>query len=61
MCKPGKKKSLFSNWKGLYIFIDYKNGKGFQKQNHGSRICILKDFKEQCNNMQEGIYNYNCL
>jgi hypothetical protein len=29
MCKPGKKRSLFSNWEGPYFFVEYKDGKGF--------------------------------
>jgi hypothetical protein len=29
MRKFGKKISLLSNWEGLYIFDDYKDGKGF--------------------------------
>jgi len=45
MCKPKKKRSLFSNWEKPYIFIDYKDGKGYQEQDHGGRICILKDLK----------------
>ncbi len=47
MRKPGKKRSLFSNWEGPYIFVDYKDGKGFQEQGHGSRMCILQDLKGQ--------------
>jgi hypothetical protein len=46
--KPGKKRSLLSKWEGSYIFVDYKDGKGFQEQDHGSRMCILKDLKRQC-------------
>jgi hypothetical protein len=45
MRKPGKKRSLFNNWEGSYIFVDYKDGKGFQEQNHGSKMCIFKDLK----------------
>ncbi len=45
MCRPKKKRSLFNKWEGPYIFIDYKDGKGFQEQKHGSRICIIKDLK----------------
>jgi len=48
MHRPRKKRSLFSNWEGPYIFIDYKDGKGSQEQDHGSRICIFKYFKRQC-------------
>ncbi len=48
MCRPMKKKSLLGNQEGLYIFVDYKDGKGFQEQDHGNRICIFKDFKGQC-------------
>jgi hypothetical protein len=44
----GKKRSLFNNLEGPYFFVDYKNGKGFQEQDHGNRMCILKDLKEQC-------------
>jgi hypothetical protein len=29
MRKPRKKKSLFSNYEGPCIFVDYKDGKGF--------------------------------
>jgi hypothetical protein len=48
MCKPGKKRSLLSNWEGPYFFVEYKDGKGFQEQNHGSRMCILKYLNGQC-------------
>jgi hypothetical protein len=35
------------NWEGLYIFVGYKDGKGLQVQDHGSRICVVyKDLKE---------------
>jgi hypothetical protein len=44
MCKPGKKRSLLNNWEGPYFFVGYKDGKGFQEQDHGNRMCILKDF-----------------
>ncbi len=27
--KPGKKRSLLNKWEGSYIFVDYKDGKGF--------------------------------
>jgi len=47
MCRPGRKRSLLNNWEGLYIFIDYKDGKGFQEQDHGGKIYILKDLKRQ--------------
>jgi hypothetical protein len=29
MCRPRKKRSLISNWEGPYLFIEYKDGKGF--------------------------------
>jgi hypothetical protein len=29
MCKPGKNRSLLSNWEGPYFFVEYKDGKGF--------------------------------
>jgi hypothetical protein len=32
--------------KKIYIFVDCKDGKGFQEQDHGNKIRILKDFKE---------------
>ncbi len=48
MHRLGKKRSLLSNWEEPYFFVDYKDGKGFQEQDHGSRICIFKDFKGQC-------------
>ncbi len=41
--RPGKKKSLLINWEGPYFFVDYKYGKGFQKQDHGNIMCILKE------------------
>jgi hypothetical protein len=43
-----KKKSLLINWEGPQFFVDYKDGKGFQEQDHGSIMCILKYLKEQC-------------
>jgi hypothetical protein len=48
MCKPGKKRSLLSNWEGPYFFVEYKDGKAFQEQDHGNRISILKDLNGQC-------------
>jgi hypothetical protein len=48
MRSPGKKRSLLSNWEAPYFFVDYKDGKGFQEQDHGSRMCIFKDFNGQC-------------
>jgi hypothetical protein len=47
MRKLGKKKSLVRNWEGPYIFVDYKDGKGPHMQNHGSRICVVKNLNEQ--------------
>ncbi len=41
MRRPGKKRSLFNNQEGPYFFVDYKNGKGFQEQDHGNRMYIL--------------------
>jgi hypothetical protein len=29
MQKPGKKKNLVSSWERPYVFITYKDGKGF--------------------------------
>jgi hypothetical protein len=43
--KTRKMISLLSNWEGPYFFVKYKDGKGFQEQNHGSRICIFKYLK----------------
>jgi len=48
MCRPGKKKSFLSNWEAPYFFVDYKDGKGFQEQDHGSKMCIFKDLNGQC-------------
>ncbi len=48
MRKPRKKRSLLSNQEGSYFFVGYKDGKGFQEQDHGSKMCILKDLKGQC-------------
>jgi hypothetical protein len=48
MRRPGKKRSLLSNWEGPYFFVEYKDGKGFQEQDHGSRIYIFKDLKGHC-------------
>lgn len=31
MRRPGKKRSLLSNWEAPYFFVDYKDGKGFQE------------------------------
>ncbi len=45
MCKPRKKRSFLSNLEGPYFFVEYKDGKGFQEQDHGSRMCIFKDLK----------------
>ncbi len=55
MRRPGKKR---------YIFVDYKDGKGFQEQDHGSRICIFKDLKGQClsrRDLQLYLSAYSCL
>jgi len=41
MCRPGKNRSLFNNWEGPYFFVEYKDGKGFQEQNHGNKMCML--------------------
>ncbi len=48
MHKLGKKRSLINNWEGPYFFVEYKDGKGFQEQDHSNRMCILKDLKGQC-------------
>jgi hypothetical protein len=48
MCRPRKKRLLLSNSKGPYFFVEYKDGKGFQEQDHGNRMCIFKDLKGQC-------------
>jgi hypothetical protein len=45
MRKPKKKQSLFSNLEGPYFFVEYIDGKGFQEQDHGNRMCIFKDLK----------------
>jgi hypothetical protein len=45
MRKLEKKISLFSNWEGPYFFVEYKDGKGFHEQDHGSKMRIFKDFK----------------
>jgi len=29
MRRPGKKRSLLSNWEAPYFFVDHKDGKGF--------------------------------
>jgi hypothetical protein len=31
--------------KKRYIFVDYKDSKGFQEQDHGNIICIFKNLK----------------
>jgi hypothetical protein len=45
MCRHGNKRSLLSNSEGPYFFVEYKDGKGFQEQDCGSRMCIFKDLK----------------
>jgi hypothetical protein len=45
MRKFGKKRSLLNNLEGPYFFVEYKDGKGFQEQDHGNIMCILKDLK----------------
>jgi hypothetical protein len=47
MHRLGKNKSLMCNWEGPYMFVDYKDMKGLQEKDHGSRICIVKNLKEQ--------------
>jgi hypothetical protein len=43
MHKLGKKRNLVGNWEGPYAFVGYKDGKGYQERDEGSRICIIKD------------------
>jgi hypothetical protein len=31
MRRPGKKRSLLSNWEGSYFFVEYKDGKGISR------------------------------
>jgi len=58
MHRLGKKILLFSNWEGPYIFIDYKDGKGSQKQDHGSKYAFSNISRGTVGNGQEGICNY---
>jgi hypothetical protein len=45
-CTGLERSDRLSNLK--YFFVEYKDGKGFQEQDHDSRMCILKDRKGQC-------------
>lgn len=47
MCKPCKKKNPACSYEGPYIFVTYKDGKGFQEQDEGSKICITKDIDKK--------------
>jgi hypothetical protein len=42
MKKPGKKKSLASNWEGPFFFVKYLDGNGFPDQDEGGRIYVIK-------------------
>jgi hypothetical protein len=47
MKKPGKKKSLASNWEGPFFFVKYLDGNGFPDQDEGGRIYVIKGKEEQ--------------
>ncbi len=47
MKKPRKKKSLASSWEGPFLFMKYLDNKGFQEQDEGGRICVLKGKDEK--------------
>lgn len=42
MCKLGIKKNLVGSREGPYVFVAYKDGKGLQEQNEGSKTCTIK-------------------
>jgi hypothetical protein len=42
MKKPGKKKTLMSNWEGPYQFVTHVDGLGNLDFEEGSRICIIQ-------------------
>lgn len=37
------KRNLLGSWEGPYVFVAYKDGKGFQEQNEGGKTCTIKD------------------
>jgi hypothetical protein len=47
MQKHGKQKNLASSWEGLYVFVTYKDGKGFQDQDEGGKTYIIKDLDKK--------------
>jgi hypothetical protein len=47
MCKLGIKKNLVGSWEGPYVFVVYKDGKGFQEQNEGGKTCTIKDMDKK--------------
>jgi hypothetical protein len=42
MCELGKKKNLVGSWEWPYVFVAYKDGKGFQGQNERGMTCMIK-------------------
>jgi hypothetical protein len=47
MWKLGKKKNLAGSWEGPYVFVIYKDGKGFHDQDEGGNTCIIKDLNKK--------------
>ncbi len=60
MKKLGKK-SLASNWEGPFLFMKYLNNNGFQEQDEGGRICVIKGKDEKIWDKLEGIYMSSIL
>ncbi len=47
MWKPGNKNNLASSWERPYVFVMYKDGKGFQDQDEGCKTYIIKELDEK--------------
>jgi len=47
MKKLGKKKSLASSWEGPFLFMKYLDNNGFQEQDEGGKIFVLKGKDEK--------------
>ncbi len=46
MKKP-RKNSLASSWEGPFLFMKYLDNNGFQEQDEGGKICVIKGKDEK--------------
>jgi hypothetical protein len=42
MRKPGKNRTLLTNWEGSYAFVKYKDKKGYKEFDDGCRVYTLQ-------------------